>query len=206
MVWDADAATSRRGGDLRRDPAGRQKIPAGRAITQKRVEGLNSVLPANLLAFQNPAGIIGDRNLPDAITQAADFSRNFRTEFESAAAEPKRFQNRAAKCLVRGGLVGDPRAKKEIGRQRQDFVGDPVSFAHSIDTLQKARAINHRGFGRQQRGQQRRVIARVVFQIAVLNQNVIAPGFGQPDSNRRSLSEVDRRMMHQNQRICLVLA
>jgi len=142
----------------------------------------------------------------NADPQPSHFGRDLRTEFESPAFQANATQDGDPESFVCSRLVSDASAVKNIRRERQDAVRDPVLPRHSDRLpLQETRSVNNVRFAADNRLQDRAVIIGIVFQIAILNQDDVARSQFDALADRGSLAGISRGVMSDDDSIASLL-
>jgi len=142
-----------------------------------------------------------DGHLLDVVAQAPHLRGDFGTELEPATGEGHAFEDVRAERLVRGRFVRNARAEKQIRDGGQRAVAHPVGPLHSakvggLHFGKKARAIDDVSRAVDDGLQYLVIVAGVVFQVAVLDDDHLAGCPGDPGAHRRTFPDVRRRMVH----------
>ncbi len=114
-----------RSGDLccRRCP-GTERL-AGETKPQKRPDRDESIRRLDFFAFLAGPGIVGDRDLDNFQTEAAQPGGDFVIRFESARAQSHGFDHGARIKFVGGQRIGDPAAVDQGRPKREQYTGEP---------------------------------------------------------------------------------
>ena len=144
-------------------------------VLEDHVGGRYGVLQADLLALGVVAAVVRDRHLVDAQPQLGDLGRDLRLESEPVAPQGNSLERRRAKELVARLHVGQVEIGGGVGQQRQQPVGDHVpEQVHASRSRHEARAVDDVRLTAQERAEQTRNLARVVFEIGILDDDELA--------------------------------
>ena len=95
------------------------------AVFYESPHGVEAVLPADFLAFEDATGVIADGHFMDGVAEAAHLGSDFGAELEAQAAEAHGAEYVHAKGFVGGGFVGNA-GPDRAGWRRWDFLGETV--------------------------------------------------------------------------------
>ena len=90
-------------------------VEACEAMPDESPKRFHAVARTNLFAFGDAAGVVGDRNLMNAITETTDLRGEFGTEFKPPGVEPHLPDEGSAERLIGRGFVSDVSPEKQIG-------------------------------------------------------------------------------------------
>lgn len=108
----------------------------------------------------------------DFFAHPAKLGRNFRAPLEAMGVETNLREHRTAENLIAGCLVVNACAVEKIGKMRQQLRAQEKAQA-ALGPI-GAHAVNYVGFPLLQRTQKRGIVLRIVFEIGILNQNILA--------------------------------
>jgi hypothetical protein len=147
----------------------------GKAEADDTPKSLDTVFPGDFLAFFVGAAGIGDGDFVDAPVPFCDFRRDFRLEAETIGFELNTLENFAAEDFVAGLHVGEFEIGEDVGKQGEHFIGDVMpEIVDALRSAEKARAKDDVGATVNEGFEEFAVIARIVFEVGVLNENNIA--------------------------------
>ena len=110
-------------------------------MLHQRPQSLYPILPIDLFSLKGGSRAIGDGNFDDPKTQLRELRGHFRFDLESVRLQDQFVYSFASKYLVRRLHIGEPRVEEEVGRARQESIGDQSKFRHII-LPQKSRSVN----------------------------------------------------------------
>ena len=152
----------------------------GEAVADDAPEGLDAVFPGDFFAFFVGAAGVGDGDFVDAPVPFCDFGGDFRFEAETVGLELDALQDFVAENFVAGLHVGEFQIGEDVGEQSEDLVGDVVP--EIVDTLRAAEetgAEDHVGAAIEDGFEEFAVVARIVFEVGVLDQDDVAGDFSE---------------------------
>src|SRR5436190_243353 len=164
--------------------------PANATLDQ-RVDGIDSVIPADLLPLVGAPRIVVDRNFVNALARQQHLRRELGLEIESDATQPDLLEDFAAKRLVRRFHVGEAGAEQHVGEAGQEPVGGTCPQWNAAGPAKKSGAVYHRRAILEDGRDQPRVILRVELEIGILNQQDVARRLMQAETNGRTFSQID---------------
>ena len=126
--------------------------------------------------------------------EAPQLGGHFRAEFEPPGFQLDFVQDRHAKSLISRGLIRDPGLIQEIRGGRENPVGEAVLPGHAHGFTQEPGAVDDIRLPRQNRREQVRVIARIVFEVPILDQHDISCSHRNPRADSGALAEIPREM------------
>ena len=139
---------------------------------QERPDRLERVLQPDLLALLVGAAVVRDRHFVDARAHPRDLAGDLGLDAEVARLQIESIGDVADEHLVAGLHVREVQVGERIGQERQHPVADrmpEIEDAMAARRPEKARAVDHVGLALENRLEQQRVLARVVFEIGVLD-------------------------------------
>ena len=160
-------------------------------VAQDRPEGDDAVRPADLLAFPvRPAGV-GDRHLVDARVHLRQLRGELRLHAESARPDRDALDDVRAEDLVAGLHVGEVQVRDHVREEGQELVRDVMpEIEDAARRAGEAGAVHDVGLALEDRGQELRVVARVVLEVRVLDQHDVSGRLGEAAPERGALALV----------------
>ncbi len=131
--------------------------------------------------------MVRDGVLCNSLAQAAELGSDFRAELEAAALQVELCQDRATNDFAASRLVVNVRAVKKVGKVRQTWLQ-----GRTAGRVPDGRAVHRRRrlLCRLRAGATIGEILRVIFQIGILDEHVLAAGVGQGSADGRSFAVV----------------
>ena len=175
------------------------------AVTEERPDRRHRVLPADLLAFGHRAAVVADRHFVEPDVPLRQLGRQLRLDAEAIAVERRLLEDVAADRLVAGLHVRQVDVVEDVGQPGQEMVRDavPVEQDFALRGGGEARAEDRVGLPFQDRRDQRRIVARVVFEVRVLDQADVAAHFLNRAADRGPLPHVLRLAEDADARLAL---
>ena len=141
-------------------------------------EGLDAVFPGDFLAFFVGSASVGDGDFIDAPIALGNFGGNFGLEAEAVGFESDTLEDFATEDLVAGLHVGEFEVSEDVGEQGEGFVGDIMpEVVDALGSAEKAGAKDHVGSAVEDRVEKFVVVARVVFEIGILDEDNVTGDF-----------------------------
>src|SRR4051794_11276609 len=161
----------------------------------QRIDRVDAVDPADLLAFVLAPRLVADRHLENAAPRSQHLRGDFRLEIETDAAEPDAVERLTPEHLVRGLHVGEPPPEQHVRQHRQEAVRDPALERDTDRRREKARTVDDVGAAVEDRREQAAVLVRVELEIGVLHEQDVAGGERESEPHGGALSEIDRAVV-----------
>lgn len=165
------------------------------AVLPKGPHGVEAILPANLLAFEDAAGVVADGDFVNLVAEPADLCCDFRAELKAEAAEAHGAQDVDVEGFVGGCFVGDGGREQNVGCGGEKFVGQPVGELHALKVAHETTAVDHCGLAIDDGLEHLDVIVGIVFEVTVLDEDDVAGGFADADADGCAFAEVLDGMM-----------
>ena len=164
------------------------------AVLDDRPERGEGVLQADLLPFLVGPAVVRDRHLVDAVAAPRDLRGDLRLDPEPARFDRDRLDDLAAEHLVAGLHVGQVQVGEHVRRERQHPVPDRVPEVEdaALAASEEPRAVHDVGVSLLDRPEQLRVLARVVLEVRVLDDDDVAGRLLKTRRDRGALSHVLR--------------
>ncbi len=157
-----------------------QRKSVGEVVADDAPEGLDAVFPGDFLAFFVGAAGVGDGNFVDAPVAFCDFGGNFRLEAEAVGFELDALEDFATEDFVAGLHVGEFEIGENVGKQSEHLVGDVVpEIVDTLGATEETGAENYIGTAVEDGFEKFAVVARIVFEVGVLDENDVAGEFGE---------------------------
>src|SRR5215210_676449 len=150
------------------------------AVLDDRPQGLEGVLPADLLAFAVGAAEVADGHLEDPALALGDLGRDLRLHGEVVGADGDRLDQRCPEDLVAGLHVRQVEVGEPVAERGQHPVAEAVAIVEDPAAVagQETRAVDHVGAVFQEGPHQARIVSRVVLEVGVLEEDEVAGRFG----------------------------
>src|ERR1700722_1516262 len=158
------------------------------SVADESPDRLPTIGVADFLAFHGGTGTILNGNFFNLLAHAAKFRGYFRTKLEATTSQLEARQQRAANNFIAGGFVVNAGAIKKIGEVRQQL-GSEKETQSALGTV-GTHAVNDVGLAGFERAEQRGIILRIVFEIGILDQDVLAAGISQGGADGRAFTAI----------------
>jgi hypothetical protein len=172
-----------------------QVLPVEKVVFHQAVHRPDRILHADLLPFFVGSSVIGDAHFVDAdLREAGDLRGHFGFEAEAFLLEPDLLDEFGAEELVAGLHIGQVQVGEHVGEQRQETVPDGVPEKEDAVGLpaHETRAVDYVGKAVEDRLQQDVELLRVIFEVGILDHDVIARCQFDPFVKRGALAHVHR--------------
>lgn len=150
--------------------------------------------------------MVVDGHFVDAAFLFGDFGGDLDLEPETVLLDLDLFQHLATEDFVADLHVGEVQVGHHVREQGQQFVADHVP--EEVDAVgtaaREARAEYDVGMALEDRSEQGGVVARIVFEVGVLNKHDVPGGGREPGAQGRALALVDLVVADDQRRILLV--
>ncbi len=163
-------------------------------VLQNDPQGLEGVPPADLLPLFVRAAVVGDGHLVDPESTLGGLGRDLRFKPEPLASQGKGLDDSGAEDLVARLHVSNVQVGAEVGHKRQEAVGQRMAEVQNAPgpAGKESRSVHHVRPALQDGGQEARIVARVILQVRVLDENDVTAGLLDATLNRRAFALVDR--------------
>src|SRR6185312_15090650 len=159
--------------------------------------GGHTVTPGDLLAFFVGAAVVPNWNLINSTAQARDFDRELRLETKTVTAELQRVEHLPPKHLITNFHVSEIQITEKIAEEREGMIAHIMpEVEHTMRAAVETIAEYHIGKTFQNGLEQLGIIARIVFEVGVLNQDHVDGRVFEPGAQSSALALV-RTMKHQ---------
>src|SRR5713101_127503 len=151
----------------------------------------DAVAPANLLSLGIGAAMVRDRHLVDPYPELGGLDHQFGLDVEAAGTQAEPLEHGHPKDLIADFHVAQVEIRHEIADRGQEAVGEEVPVVeHPVLPAVEAVAEHHVSPVLQDRTQERRIVARIVFEVGVLDQDDLAARTGEAGTEGGPLATV----------------
>ena len=170
----------------------RGEAPVEEPVLEQQPEGLDAVLPADVLALCVAAAVVADGHLVDARVPLGQPRGELGLDAEAVALEGDLLEDVGADGLVAGLHVGQVDVVQRVGDEGQELVGQAVPEEQHGPLLAggEARAEHRVGVALEDRREHARIVLRVVLQVAVLHDGDVARALADGPPDGRPLAPV----------------
>ena len=164
-----------------------------KTIADDAPKSLDAIFPGDFLTFFISASRIGNGHFVDAPIPFCDFGGNFRLESEAIGPELDALEDLAAENFVARLHIGEFQVGENVRKQREEFVGDIMpEIVDALRTAEKAGAKDYISTAIEDGFEKFVVIARIVFEVSILDEDDVAGNFRKAAAQGRTLSLILR--------------
>src|ERR1041385_1471478 len=178
-----------------REPVGEvsKEKSVRKTIADDAPKSLDAIFPGDFLTFFISASRIGNGHFVDAPIPFCDFGGNFRLESEAIGPELDALEDLAAENFVARLHIGEFQVGENVRKQREEFVGDIMpEIVDALRTAEKAGAKDYISTAIEDGFEKFVVIARIVFEVSILDEDDVAGNFRKAAAQGRTLSLILR--------------
>jgi hypothetical protein len=161
----------------------------GKTKADDAPQGLDAVFPGDLFAFFIGTAGIRNGDFVNPPVAFCDFGGDFRFKPEAVGFQLDSLQDFAAENLVAGFHVRELEVGEDVGEKSEHLVGNVVpEIVDALRPAKKSRAEDDVGAAVDDGFKKLVVVARIVFEVGILDENDVAGDFGKATAESGALA------------------